>query len=814
MAKDERARVVIVGGGAVGLSVAYHLGKRSIDRVLLLERNQLTSGTTWHAAGIIGPLRASMNLTKLAIYASELFGKLEEETGQSTGYRQTGGLWLAQTEERLSELKRIAAMGVMNGLDAKVISPHETAARLPLLHTEDLAGALWVAEDGQANPVDLSMAYAKGARSAGVEIREGAAVVGLERSGDVIEAVRLQDGSRIACDFVINCAGLWARELAALARADVPVQAAEHMYLVTEPVAGLPTPFPIVRDLDGGIYLKEDAGKLLLGGFEANAKPWDIGSVAPSASFLMLAEDWDHIEPFLAAGLHRLPILERAGVQQFMNGPESFTPDTRQVMGKTPGLDNYFVAAGFNSIGIVSSAGVGRVMADWIADGDPGIDLWEVDIRRFDASASVPAFLRERLGEAVHNQFDMHWPLKQHRTGRNLRQTPFHAGLAAEGAVFGCLAGWERPLWFSGTGEESMIRHSFAEQSWWPQAAREANAMAEGLALIDFTPFGKFMIEGSDSKQFLQRMCAANIDVDASQVVYSAMLNERGGIEADVTVTRLAEKRFFIVSAAATRIRDGARLQSLRQEDERVSIIDVTSGHAVLGVMGPRSRELLTSLGAGDLSSAAFPFATSHEIEIGSVKVRAARISFVGELGWELYVPWEFAADLYQLVRRAGEALGLVHAGMLAVDSCRLEKAYRHWGHDIGPEDSPLEAGLGFAVAFDKGNDFIGRDALLRQREQSPRRHLVLFQVEADAPLLLHDEPILRDGRIAGRTTSGGIGFRTGLPLCFGYVALDEGMTLSDIYAMPYEIEIAGERHPMTARRRAPYDPGGARMKA
>jgi 4-methylaminobutanoate oxidase (formaldehyde-forming) len=806
--------VVIVGGGVIGLSVAYHLGKRGVDDVLLLERNRLSSGTSWHAAGIIGPLRASMNLTKLAIYATELFTRLEEETGQSTGYRRTGGLWLATTEARLTEVKRIAAMGTMNNLGVEILSPDEAAARLPLLHTKDLAGALYVSEDGQVNPVDLCMAYAKGARSHGIEIREGASVAEFVRSGKKIKAVRLADGSRIDCDLVVNCAGLWARELGALAGVSVPVQSAEHMYVVTEAMEDLPAPFPIVRDLDGGIYIKEDAGKLLLGGFERDAKVWDPRSVAPESAFLMLPDDWDHFEPFLTAGLHRVPVLERAGIQQFMNGPESFTPDTRQVMGKAPDLDNYFIAAGFNSIGIVSSAGVGRVMADWIVENEPPMDLWEVDINRFEASASAPAFLHARLGEALHNQFAMHWPLKQHRSGRGVKRTPLHDFLAEEGAVFGCPAGWERPLWFAETEEEAELRYSYGEQHWWPYAARETAALRDAVGLIDLTPFGKFLIEGSDSARFLQHSCAADIEVEPGRTVYSAMLNTKGGIEADVTVTRLEERRFLVVSAAATRIKDAVRLRKLCQYSERVRITDVTSNYAVLGVMGPKSRALLQSLGAGDLSSAAFPFAQSRNISIAAADVRAVRISFVGELGWELYIPSEFAPYVYERLREAGRQFGLAQVGMLALDSCRLEKAYRHWGHDTGADDSPLEAGLGFAVAFDKKDDFIGRDALLRQRGQGTARRLLLFRVGAEKPLLLHDEPIYREGELVGMTTSGGLGFRTGLALSFGYVAREPGMTMADLLSQSYEIEIAGERYSMTALARAPYDPDGERMKA
>ncbi|MDX1576661.1 MAG: FAD-dependent oxidoreductase, partial [Kiloniellales bacterium] len=461
----EQAKVVIVGGGVIGLSLAYHLGKLGCSDVLLLERNALTSGTSWHAAGVVGPLRASFNLTRLSIYATELFARLEAETGQATGYRRTGGLWLAQTQDRLTELSRIAAMGEMTGLDARILSAAQVGDKLPLIRVDDLAGALWVEEDGQANPVDLCMAYAKGARGAGVRIREKSAVVAIDKSGGRF-TLTLADGGQVQAAAVANCAGVWARQVGALAGVAVPVQAAEHMYVVSEPVAGLPAPCPVVRDLDGGIYIKEDAGKLVLGGFEPDAKPWDPSGPSGDTPFLMLPEDWDQFEPFLTAGLHRLPLLEETGIQTFMNGPEGFTPDTKQVLGEAPNLRNFYVAAGFNSIGIVSSAGAGRALAEWIVAGEAPMDLWEVDIARFDRSTASRRFLVERVREAVGNQFDMHWPLKQPRTGRDAKRSPLHEALAGQGAVFGAPAGWERPLWFAETAEESELRYSYGDQPW------------------------------------------------------------------------------------------------------------------------------------------------------------------------------------------------------------------------------------------------------------------------------------------------------------------------------------------------------------
>lgn len=814
MAKhQEEAKVVVIGGGVIGLSTAYHLGRHGCRDVLLLERNELTSGTSWHAAGIVGPLRSSMNLTKLAIYATELFSALEAETGQATGYRQTGGLWLAQTPERLVELKRVAAMGEMTGLDASMISAAECADRFPLLRVDDLSGALWVREDGQTNPVDTCMAYAKGARMYGVRIRERCCVTAINAVAGAVHSVETADGGAIRCDFVVNCAGAWARQIGAMAGVPVPVQAVQHMYVVTEPLEGLPAPCPIVRDLDGGIYMKEDVGKIVLGGFEHNAKIWNPAADHSDPGYLMFPEDWEQFEPFLDAGLKRLPKLQGVGIRHFMNGPESFTPDTRQVMGEAPGLRNFFVAAGFNSIGIVSSAGVGRALAEWIIEGQPSMDLWDVDIARMDELTATSDFLRQRTPEAVANQFDMHWPYKQSRTARDVRRSALHHALADKGAVFGAPAGWERPLWFAATDAERELSYSFGRQQWWSCAEREARAMAERVGLLELSPFTKIEVAGPDAQRLLQGMCAADVARPIGTLVYTQMLNHRGGIEADVTVTRVAEDQFWITSGAPTRTKDLAWLRRAAGTTQRAAITDITSAFAVIGLMGPLARELLQSISSADLSAQAFPFATSRVIDVGSALVRASRVSYVGEFGWELYVPAEYAEHVHRTVCTAGAKLALAHVGFFCIDACRIEKGYRHWGHDIGPEDSPLEAGLAFAVDFDKESDFVGRSALLAQRARGLSRHLLLFAVEDASPLLLHDEPVYRNGRLVGRTTSGARGFRTEVSLCFAYIDCPTGTAKADLLAASYEIGVAGERHRLRALPGAPYDPRGERMR-
>ena len=657
----EKAQIVIVGGGAIGLSIAYHLGHLGVKDVVLLERHQLTSGTTWHAAGIVGPLRASMNLTTLAKYAIDLFQRLEAETGQATGYKQTGGLWLAQQDARLTELKRISAMGDRSGLDTSIITADEIRDRFELLHCDDLCGGMWVEQDGQVNPVDLCMAYAKGAKANGVTIRENCKVSDVEQSNGAVKSVVLQDGSRIECDKLVNCAGSWARILGEMSGVNIPLTSCEHIYVVTDPVDHLPTPCPIIRDLDGGIYIKEDSGKLVLGAFEPNPKHWQ--ATTNDSPYLMFPEDWDHVQPMIEAGLHRLPLISEQGITHFMNGPESFTPDTKQVMGEAPELKNYFVAAGFNSIGVMSSAGVGKVMAEWIHDGEAPMDLWEVDIARIDPLTGNEGFLKSRLSESVHNQFDMHWPYKQFKTGRDLRQSPWHDLLAKQGAVFGAPTGWERPLWFAQTEAETEVHYSYGDQSWWPIARREALHCQQHVSLFELSPFSKIEVEGDDALDALQYLCSNNIDVKPGVAVYTFMLNHKGGIEAELTVTRLSKNRFWVTSGAATRFKDQYWIRKHLDANSDVRITDITETRAVIGVMGPKSRALMQSISSTDFSDEQFAFSTAQDIKIDGCPVHATRLSFVGELGWELSIPVAQANQVYQTIVNAGEQFQLGHAG-------------------------------------------------------------------------------------------------------------------------------------------------------
>jgi len=795
---DEQAQVVIIGGGAIGLSLAYHLGHLGVSDVLLLERDRVTSGSSWHAAGIVGPLRASMNLTRLARYALELFVDLEAETGQATGYRQTGGVWLAQQPARMLELRRIKAMGDRAGLTTEMVSAGEIRRRLPFVRSDDLVGGLWVEQDGQVNPVDLCMAYARGAKALGVEIREHSRVADIQTRDGRATAVVLADGSRIDCDKLVICAGAWSRQLAAMAGVSIPLAACEHMYLVTDVVDGLPDPCPIIRDLDSGIYLKGDNGKLVLGAFESNPKPWSPRQ--QDAGFLMFDEDWEHAQPMLEAGIRRAPVVAEHGVTHFMNGPESFTPDTRQLMGKTPACGNLFIAAGFNSIGIMSSAGVGKVMAEWVQQDQAPCDLWEVDVARCDPLQCGDDFLASRIPEAVHNQFAMHWPFQQYRSGRDLRRSPWHDLLAQKGAVFGAPTGWERPLWFARDSAEAQFEYSYTTQCWWPAARREALHCQQRVSLFELSPFGKFDVSGEDALAYLQNLCCGDIDVETGRVVYSLMLNRRGGIEAEVTVTRLASNRFRIVGGAATRFKDGQWLQQNVDAGMNVNINDVTEDYAVLGVMGPASRALLEDLFDRDFSDAGFPFASARSLQSGDGELLALRLSFVGELGWELYIPVAQARAVLQEVLRVGEDHELGFAGHFALDACRLEKGYLHWGHDMGGDDSPFEVGLGFAVDLDKTVDFNGRGALLAQARDGCNRQLRLCEVADDDVLVLHDEPVYRNADIVGHCSSGGRGFRTAKTLCFVMFYEREVDRSAPCY-----IEIAGDRIALDILDRAPY---------
>lgn len=807
------AQVVIIGGGIVGCSVAYHLTRLGWTDVVVLEQNEITSGTTWHAAGLVGQLRSSYNVTRLAAYAVELYPRLEAETGQGTGFKQNGAITVARTAERFIELKRLASMATCFGVEVEVITPADVARLYPIARTDDLVGAVFIPKDGQVNPVDVTVALAKGARMAGARIIEGVRATKIETARNAVVGVQTTAG-RIRCEYVVLCAGLWSRELARTAGVAVPLQACEHMYVVTEELAAIPPTLPVLRDYDGYIYVKEDAGKLLVGGFEPVAKPWGLDGLPTDRPYMELGEDWEHFEILMESALHRLPILHEAGIRKFMNGPESFTPDTRFMMGEAPEVERLYVAAGFNSIGIASAPGVGRALAEWLVGGAPPMDLWDVDIRRFEPFQATARYLRDRAVEAMGLLYAMHWPYRQPETARGARRLPHHERLAARGACFGVVAGWERPLFYAPPGVVPAYSYTYGPQAWWPYAAAEARATQESVALYDLSTFGKFLLEGPDAEAIVQRLCANDVAREVGRVVYTQMLNPRGGVEVDCTVARLAEHSFLVIGSSHSRVHDYHWIRRNLPPDARVHLGDITNSQAVLGLMGPRSRELLHRVSGADLSNAAFPFGTWRNIEIGYAPVRAQRVSYVGELGWELWIPIEFAVHVYDRLVEAGEDFSLRHAGLHCLDALRLEKGYKLWGHDMSSDDTPLEVGLRFAVAFDKGVDFIGRDALLRQRDEALRKQLLIFTVDEGTPLLLHDEPIYRDDVLVGRTTSGGMGFRIGKAIAMGLVHCSAGISREWLQSGSWALEVAGERLPASLHLVPPYDPKGERMRA
>ena len=810
----KEAQVVIIGGGVIGCSLAYHLAKAGCKEVILLERKQLTCGTTWHAAGLVGQLRATMNMTKLARYTANLYADLEAETGQGTGYKRNGSISLADNHERFEELRRGADMAQTFGLPVDVITPEQVKELWPLLNVEDIVGAVHLPDDGQTNPTDTAMALAKGARMNGAEIFEQTKVTGIIVRDGTAVGVQTENGD-IMARHVVNCAGMWGREVGRMAGVTIPLHACEHFYVVTEVVPGLPPNLPVLRNQDSCAYFKEDAGKILLGAFEQNAKPWGMDGIPEDFCFDELPEDFDHFMPILEGAMHRLPILQNVGIRTFFNGPESFTPDDRYLLGPVPELENFYVAAGFNSIGIQSAGGAGKVLAEWIMRGHPPVDLWDVNIKRVVPFQDTQAYLQERVSESLGLLYQIHWPYYQNTTARNVRLSPLHFRLKEHGACFGEVAGWERPNWYAPEGVEPRYEYSYGRQNWFEYAREEHLATRENVTLFDQSSFAKFMVQGRDAERLLQKLSTNDVDVAPGRAVYTQWCNERGGIEADLTVTRLAEDSFMVITGAAVAVHDLSWMKQAIAPDDQVTVTDVTAGYAVIGVMGPNSRRLLQKVSPADFSNEAFPFGSFQEIELGYVKARALRISYVGELGWEIYVGSDYAMAALDCLLEAGKSMNLKLAGMHVLDSCRIEKAFRHWGHDITDEDTPIEAGLGFTCRFDKSVPFIGRDALLRQKEQAPlSKRMVQFLLEDPEPLLYHNEPIYRGDEIMGYVSSANYGHFLGGAVGMGYIRRDGGVTKDFIDDGGFEIKVAGVRYPARASLSPLYDPKAQRPKA
>ena len=747
MTCPSHAKVVIVGGGIAGCSTAYHLAKAGWTDVLLLEQGKLTSGTTWHAAGLVGQMRPNRNMTRMSKYGIELYATLEQETGLATGWKQCGSVNVARTPERMKVLRRQVALARSFGVDCHEISPKEAGDLYPVMRTDDLAGAIWLPGDGKANPADLCMSLAKGARNRGVKMLEGVQVTGViteRRAGaDQVSGVRvLQDGAEhtIRCEVLVNCAGQWARQFGALAGVNVPLYSAEHFYIVTGKIDGVHPMLPVMRDPDGFIYYKEEVGGLLMGGFEPQAKPWKVDPIPADFAFQLLDEDWDQFEILMTNAIHRTPCLETAEVKMLLNGPESFTPDGNFILGEAPELRRYYVCAGFNSAGIANSGGAGRLMAEWIIGGEPSTDLWDVDVRRFGSFTGNRRALSERTGETLGLHYAMRWPRQELETARPLRTSPLYDLLAAKGAEFGSKNGWERANYFRPHGV-SRPDYTLDTPGWLPWMQAEQRATREAVAIYDQTSFSKLLLQGRDALALLQRLCANQMDVPIGKMVYTPMLNARGGFESDLTVIRPAVDRFLIITGSAQTVRDMDWISRHIGEDDRAVLTDVTPMYSVISVMGPKARELLARVSPDDLSPESLKFSWTREIDLGHARVRAARMSYVGGPGFELYVPVEMARHVYLALHEAGADLGLRDAGYYAIDALRIEQGRRAWGAELGPDETPWEAGLAFSVKLDKPG-FIGREALIAAQGQSLRKKLVSVVFSDPAVYAWGGEPL------------------------------------------------------------------------
>ncbi len=808
-----QAQVVVVGGGVIGCSVAYHLAKLGWHDVVLLEKAQLTAGTTWHAAGLIVSGFTNDTDTYIAKYTRDLYERLEGETGQDTGFKAVGYMQIATNPERLHSLRRRADYCRGHGISTEEISAAEIKEMWPLFHVDDILAGFYTAEDGRTNPVDTTIALAKGARLGGARIFEETPVTGIKRQKGRVTGVITSRGE-IEAEYVVNCAGMWARELGVMAGVHVPLHAAEHYYLVTEPMQGMRRDMPVVEDADLFAYYRDEMGGLMLGLFEPVAKPWGMGGIPEAFSFGEIPPDWERMTPYLQRAMKRIPASEDAGVHKFFCGPESFTPDMGPLMGEAPELKNFYVAAGFNSLGILFGGGVGQVMAQWIVDGLPPVDVSHMDIARLAPFQNNPQYLYDRTVELLGWQY-ISWPNLQAKTARGARRSAMHDRLVGAGAYHGSSAGWEYPDWFAPQGVEVQVQYSWGRQNWFEYAAAEHKAARQDAILMDLTHMSKILVQGRDAEKVLDHICANDVAVPVGRIVYTQWLNERGTIEADLTVTRLGQDCYLVVAGDAYHRRVERWLELHTPPEAHVFVTDVTSGYNIISVQGPKSRQLISGLTGADMSNEAFPYLTMQEIDIGYALVNALRITFVGELGWELHVPTEFTLHVFDRLAEAGAEVGLKHAGFQALNTLRLEKAYRDYGYDIDNTDTPLEVGLGFAVNFAKPGGFVGREALLRQKEKGVlQRRLVGFLLEDPEPLLYGSEPIYRDGERVGYLRSGGYGHTLGAAVGLGHIENDRGVTAEFVKSGRFEIEVAGVRYPARASLRPMYDPAGIKVRS
>jgi 4-methylaminobutanoate oxidase (formaldehyde-forming) len=814
-ALPSRAEIVIVGGGIIGCSTAYHLAKEHKAEVLVLERDRLTCGSTFHAAGLVGQLRSSASITQLLKYSVELYDTLEAETGLATGWKQNGGLRLANNRERWTEIKRQATTAHSFGLEMHLLTAQEAQDLWPLMDGSDLVGAAFLPTDGQANPSDITQSLAKGARLNGAKILEGVTVTGIRVEDGRVRGVETDQGP-VACDKLVNCGGQWAKEIGRLAGVSVPLQSMQHQYLVTEAIAGVTPDLPTIRDPDRLTYFKEEVGGLVMGGYELNPKSWADDGIPEGFVFSLLESDWDHFEPLMEQALVRVPALEAAGIKTLTNGPESFTPDGNFILGEAPEVRNLFVGAGFNAFGIASGGGAGKALAAWVMTGEQPMDLWVVDIRRFSTLHRDDAWVRARTVEACSKHYTMAWPHEEHESGRPRFVSPLYERLKARRACFGSKLGWERPNWFAAEGVEPKDVYSFGRQNWFAHVGAEHRACRERVALFDQSSFAKFELTGADAERALSWICANDVARPAGSLTYTQMLNSRGGIECDLTVGRLAEDRYYIVTGTGFRTHDAAWIRQNIPDGCAAELADVTEALGTLTLMGPRSRDVLSRVTDADLGNEAFPFATLREIAVAGHTVRALRITYVGELGWELHMPIEATGEVYDALIAAGRDVGIADAGYRAIESLRLEKGYRAWGADITPADSPFEAGLGWAVKLKSGQAFLGREAAERTANSPKEKLLACFTVDDPEVVLQGRETIYRNGEAVGYLSSGGWGYSVEKNIGYGYVrngANVGGVDRDFLASGRYELEVACEKVPCELQLGALYDPKMARIK-
>ena len=791
-----KAKVVVIGGGVAGCSVAYHLAKYGWKDTILLERDQLTSGTTWHAAGLVGQLGASATITRLRKYSLNLYKELEKKTGLSTGLKQNGAITVASTPERLQELLRQATAAQLFDVNVENVSKQRVKELYPVINDDDVLGGVYMPEDGQADPVGVTNVLAKAAKMEGAQIFEKTPVEKILVKNKKIVGVQTKFG-KIDCEYVVIATGMWARQMGEDIGVSIPLYPNEHFYIITEPLDKLPKNLPVLRDYNSCLYLKEDAGKMLVGIFEPNAKPAfkDKGIVPDDFSFGEFPDDFDHFEPYLEKSFQRLPILETAGIRKFFSGPESFTPDTQYLLGETAEVNNLFTCCGFNSIGIASSGGAGRVTAEWMINGYMNEDLFSLDIKRFQKFHSSKKFIMERVTETLGDLYGMHWPYKQHNTSRNQRLLPYHEELKKEGACFGVSGEYERPMWYARNNEKAEYKYSFDYQNWYPAVEFETKNTVTNVGLFELSPFSKYEIKGEQAHSELQRICTANIKNEIGRSTYTQMLNEAGGIETDLTVICIDKDCFRIISSAATRTHDKAHI--LKHLSPTLELKDITDELVCLGVFGPKSRNLISKISKDDFSDKTFKFGYGKFITINSKKVWAQRLSYVGELGFELYIENKNAKEIYQLIVEEGKNHNLSHCGSHAMDTMRMESGFLHWGHDISPEENQYQAGLNFAISYKKETGFVGKESLLKIKDQEQTRRFIMLSLKDSKPgypLLLHEEPIYLKDEIIGRTTSGNYSFNFKKNLSFGYVTSNH--TNEELSKMNLYIEVAKQKYP------------------